>query len=382
MTNKRNSLQDQPTAASSSDDDEMETSGAESEEASSSSNEETKDPAAKPPSSAVTIAVPGKPTVSAAAAKESFDSESESESETYSDSESNPPPTQASVKSLAVTTVPSAAKPKKKETEAAALSLPEAKSGAKRPREGTSRETKSKRGKKATSGDEEKKIGEDAKKPAFQRMWTEDDEITILQGMIDFQADNGQSPYEDTTDYYNLTKGSISVEVSKSQFMDKLRGLRKKYVNKDNPCFTKPHDQKCYKLCKYIWGSDGLALESAVKSKTKKSKKSGQKKTKMLDAVKPNGKEKAVEDDDSVAVKKSDWFEKSFLVGAIASIGVDESYVKEKWSLVPVETKKKVADKVKVFQGKEFEFVVLKHEFLHEVTSMLLESTKNMPLDI
>ncbi|CAA7046639.1 unnamed protein product [Microthlaspi erraticum] len=317
MTNKRNPLQDQPTA-SSSDDDETE-----SEEASSSDDEETKDPAAKPPSSAVTIAVPGKPTVSAAAAaSESSDSESGSESETDSDSESNLPPTQASVKPLAVTTVPSAAKPKKKETEAsAALPLPAAKSGAKRPSEGTSREANSKRAKKPTSGEEEKKIGEDSLKKPEKRVWTEDDEITILQGMIDFQADEGKSPYEDTAAYYNLTKGSISVEVSKSQFMDKIRSLRKKYMNKENPSFTKPHDLTCYKLSQHIWGSDGLALQSAVKSKTKKSKKSGQK-VKKLDSVKPNGKPKAVEDDDSVAVKKADWFEKSgaLLVMVLVSV--------------------------------------------------------------
>uniref|UniRef100_A0A1J3EGF8 Mediator-associated protein 1 n=1 Tax=Noccaea caerulescens TaxID=107243 RepID=A0A1J3EGF8_NOCCA len=416
MAKKRNPLEDPPTA-SSSDDDEMETSGGESEEVSSSDDEETKDPAVKPPSSAVTIAVPGKPTVSAAAvpsaAKEASDSESGSETETDSDEEterqSNPPPNQGSVKSLAVTTVPaasSAAKPKKKEAEAssAALALPAAKSGTKRPSEASSREANSKRAKKVTSGDDEKKIGEDSKKPAFQRLWTEDDEIAILQGMIDFKADTGKSPYEDTTAYYDFIKGSISFEVSKSQFMDKLRSLKKKYMNKEKPSFTKPHDQKSHKLCKYIWGSDGLALESAVKSNGV-SKKSSQKKTKKLDSVKqelvfasPNGKQKAVEDDGNskkvvvhggddvvslaVAVKKPDWFENSFLVRAIAGFGVDESYVKQRWSLVPVETKKKIEEKVKVLQGKEFEFVLGKTEFLHEVTSMIAEATKNKPLDI
>ncbi|CAA7029791.1 unnamed protein product [Microthlaspi erraticum] len=391
MTKKRNPLEDPPTA-SSSDDDEMETSGAESEEVSSSDDEEPKDPAVKPPSSAVTIAVPGKPTVSAA--KKASDSESGSETETDSDSESNPPPTQGSVKSLAATTVPSAAKPKKNQASAsAAVPPPAAKSGAKRPSEGTSRETNSKRVKKPTSGDDEKKTGEDSKKPAFQRLWTEDDEITILQGMIDFKADKGKSPYEDTTAYYDFVKGSISCVVTKNQFMDKLRSLKKKYMNKEKPVFTKPHDQKSYKLCKYIWGSDGLALESAVKSNGVSKKKSSKKK---LDSVKqelvfgsPNGKQKAVEEDEvagddvvslAVAVKKPDWFESSFLVRAIAGLGVDEGYVKERWGLVPVEMKKKVEEKVKALQVREFEFVLEKTEFLHEVTSMIAEATKDMPL--
>ncbi|CAA7035395.1 unnamed protein product [Microthlaspi erraticum] len=341
-TKKRSPLQDLPPASSS---DEDEISGAESEEEASSDDEETIDPAAKPSSSA------------AAAAKESSDSESGSESETDSDSESNPPPTQGSVKSS------SAAKPKKKET---ALPLPAAKSGAKRPSEGTSREAKSKRAKKATSGDEEKKPV-----PAFQRLWPEEDEITILQGMIDFKADKGKSPYQDMTAFYDFIKGSISFVAGKNRFMDKVRSLKKKYMNKENPTFTKPHEQDCYKLSKHIWGSDGLALESAVKSNRVSSKKS----TRKLDPVKTNGKQKAVdvEDDDVVA---------DLFVGAIARFGVDESFLKQWWSVVPVETKKKIEEKVKVLHGEEIEFLLHKTEFASEVTSMIFESTKNMPVDM
>ncbi|ESQ29258.1 hypothetical protein EUTSA_v10023503mg [Eutrema salsugineum] len=402
MSKKLNPLEDPPTA-SSSDEEEVETSAGEEEEEDDSSSEEEDEPLAsviKPPSAAaVTIAVPGKTTVPSAA-KEASDSDAGSETETDSDSETEQPSNpQGSGKSAAVTVAASAAtKPKKKEEAqpSVILASPAAKAGAKRPSEGNSKEANSKRAKKVTSGDDEKKIGEDSKKPAFQRLWTEEDEITVLQGMIDFKADTGKSPYEDTNLYYDFIKKSISFDVSKNQFMDKIRSLKKKYMSKGKTAFTKPHDQKSFKLCQNIWGPEGMALESAVKSNgvSKKSQK-----TKKLDSVKqelsfassPNG--KAVEEDKRVlayggdlelpvAVKKPDWFENSFLARSIASFGVDEYSVKQRWSLVPVENKKKVEEKLKMLQAKEIEFVLEKTQFLHEVTSMIAEASKNKTLDI
>ncbi|KAH0909702.1 hypothetical protein HID58_033023, partial [Brassica napus] len=353
MSKKRNPLED-PPAASSSDEEEVESSAEEEEEEddNSSSEEEDDDPKPPPPSSsAVTIAVPGKPTASLPAA----DSESGSETETDSESEPEQPTNKGSGKAILTAKKSNDAPP----PPPVALALP-AKSGSKRPStEGSSKETNSKRVKK----DEEKR--EDSKKPAaFQRLWTEEDEIAVLQGMIDFKNDTGKSPYDDTNVYYDYIKKSISFEVSKNQFMDKIRSLRKKYIGKEKPSFTKPHDQKSYRLCQYIWGPDGMGLESAVKSNG--ASKKSQKKTKKLDSVKqelsfgasPNGKT------------------------GIAGFGVDEHYVKQRWSLVPVETKKKVEEKLKLLQAKEIEFVLQKTEVLHEVTTMIAEASKNKPLDI
>ncbi|KAL0736893.1 hypothetical protein Bca4012_013103 [Brassica carinata] len=362
MTKSRNPL-DNPPAASSSDDDELDSSAGEEEEhedddddAASSSEEE--DQPKPPSSSAVTIAVPGK----------TADSDSGSETETDSDSDAEHPPNQRSGKAILTAAAAKSPPP-------ATSSLP--KSGTKRASEGTPRETNSKRGKK----EEEKKIGEDSKKPAFQRLWTEDDEIAVLQGMIDFKNDTGNSPYDDTNAYYDYIKKSISFEVSKNQFMDKLRSLKKKYMGKEKPSFTKPHDQKSYRLCKYIWGPDGMGLETAVKSNGVSKKKT--KKVDSVTASSPNG--KTVEEDDKRVLvhvdEKSDWFENSFLVRGIAGFGVDEHYVKQRWSLVPVETKKKVEEKVKMLQAKEIEFVLQKTEILHEVTSMIAEASKNKSLE-
>ncbi|WZZ28090.1 hypothetical protein YC2023_011491 [Brassica napus] len=244
MTKKGNPLGNPPAASSSDDDDdEADSSAGDEEEVNdSSSEEEEEENQPKPPSSSA---------------------KTDSESDTKK--EKSPPPA--------------------------------TKSGTKWPSEGISKETNSKRAKK----DDEKKIGEDSKKPAaFQRLWTEEDEIAVLQGMIDFKKDTGNSPYDDTNAYYDYIKKSISFEV------------------------------------------------------------------KLSFASSPNG--KTVDDggDKRVSVRggdeKYDWFEKSFLVRGIAGFGVDESYVKQRWRLVPIETKKKVEEKVKMLQAKEIEFVLQKTE--------------------
>lgn len=390
MSKKRNPLED-PPAASSSDDEEVESSAEEEEEEEDDDSSSEEDAPAKPSSSsaaAVTIAVPGKPTASLPAATQASDSESGSETETDSESEPEQPTKNKGSGKAILTAKPAPPPPP------VALALPAKKSGAKRPSEVSSSKetTNSKRVKK---DGEDKKIGEDSKKPgAFQRLWTEEDEIAVLQGMIDFKKETGKSPYEDTNVYYDYIKKSISFEVSKNQFMDKIRSLRKKYIGKEKPSFTKPHDQKSYRLCQYIWGPDGMGLESAVKSNG--ASKKSQKKTKKLDSVKqelsfggasPNGKAVVGDDDEkdvesSVAAKKHDWFENSFLVKGIAGFGVDEHCVKQRWSLVPVETKKKVEEKLKLLQAKEIEYVLQKTEVLHEVTSMIAEASKNKLLDI
>ncbi|KAL0736815.1 hypothetical protein Bca4012_013025 [Brassica carinata] len=60
---------------------------------------------------------------------------------------------------------------------------------------------------KRVLGDDDKMIvGQEDKKNYFQKVWTEEDDITILQGIIDYQNET-------------------------AQFLEKIRGLKKKYDN-------------------------------------------------------------------------------------------------------------------------------------------------------
>lgn len=266
------------------------------------------------------------------------------------------------------------------------------------------------------------KIAEEAKKPSsFQRLWSEEDEVSMLQGMIDFKADTGKSPYEDMDRFYEITSKSISFEASKIQFVDKIRSLKRKYMGKVKhgaESLTKAHDIDCLKLANYIWGSHGMALNSNVKKLGKEeevvalesaAKSSGtpKKSKKKPVSVEANG-DKVEEDREvlvsgdnggedrqvlsggdkdkevlingggaskSHGVRASDWFEDSFLVGSIAGLGVSERFVKEKWSMVTVETKKRMEEKWKLLQAKEMELVLHKTDFMREIGSVIAEAS-------
>ncbi|MBO0150376.1 DUF573 domain-containing protein, partial [Vibrio sp. Vb2424] len=53
--------------------------------------------------------------------------------------------------------------------------------------------------------------GEEAetKKAYSQRVWTDDDEIVVLEGLIDYKNDIGVSSYDDTNRVYQLVKKTI-----------------------------------------------------------------------------------------------------------------------------------------------------------------------------
>ncbi|KAF8113519.1 hypothetical protein N665_0049s0034 [Sinapis alba] len=270
-----------------------------------------------------------------------------------------------------------------------------------------------------------KRSKKDTQKPLFQRLWSEEDEIYLLQGMIDFKSETGKSLYEDMDGFYEFIKKSISFEASKYQTVEKIRSLKKKYMKKvlkGVASVTKAHDMECFKLSKYIWGSNGMALRPIVKKSEKK-----------IDSVKPHGKqvEKDVESNGSLkkkldfseangenveadievlddgdkeeedrdmlvngmkvqvdkqvlvngdskspgVMRASDWFEDSFLVGSIASLGVGERFLKQKWSMVAVETKQRMEEKWKLLQAKEMELVLQKTDYMREVGSVISEAS-------
>ncbi|CAL9223703.1 unnamed protein product [Arabidopsis halleri] len=359
-----------PTA-SSSDEDEVETPIREGED--SSSDEEDDVVSSKNPSSAVMK----KPVV--ATEKKVSDSESGSESdeeETDSGSEEPVKKDEFVTKPVKPVTEPKYSVLKKNQDSKNTLKNSE-KSVSKRFRETNeaAASTDVKRVKKV-SGKEEKKSGggEETKKAYFQRVWTEDDEIAVLQGLIDFRNDTGVSPYDDTNRVYELLKKSISFDVSKVQFMEKLRNLRKKYENNlvkakngDETTFAKTHDRKAFELSKFVWG----AIESAVKSSGKLKKSTKSKKVESvnheLDSSLPNSKNQAV----------MDMFPKSSLVRSLVCFGVDEFAAQQGLSYLASEDKKRFEEQWKALQVREFEFYSQKSGFLHEVVAKMGETFRS-----
>ncbi|KAJ6677751.1 hypothetical protein OIU85_008338 [Salix viminalis] len=100
-----------------------------------------------------------------------------------------------------------------------------------------------------------------------QRLWSDEDEIVMLNGMVEYQSEKGKSPFADNGDFHGFVKESLHVDATISQFLDKIRRLKKKYftdVDKNekeiDEIFSKPHDLECVELAKKIWGAGSIEM--------------------------------------------------------------------------------------------------------------------------
>ena len=77
--------------------------------------------------------------------------------------------------------------------------------------------------------------------------------------MLDYRAIHDSDLVTDAAAFYEFVKKSLQMELTKAQLVDKMKMLRKKYHNNarrgkkgKDPTFSKPHEQKTYKLLKKI----------------------------------------------------------------------------------------------------------------------------------
>ncbi|KAL5198534.1 hypothetical protein ABZP36_002046 [Zizania latifolia] len=96
------------------------------------------------------------------------------------------------------------------------------------------------------------------------RLWTEEDEITILRGFAEFTAARGTafaSHQYDTDPFYEDMRGRLQLGFSKSQLVEKLRRLKRKYRNCVSRLrgsgsafsFRSPHEQAIFEIARNIW---------------------------------------------------------------------------------------------------------------------------------
>ncbi|KAB5520471.1 hypothetical protein DKX38_024790 [Salix brachista] len=114
---------------------------------------------------------------------------------------------------------------------------------------------------------------QDSKRPQFddtrrlfQRLWTDEDEIELLQGFLDYTTTKGtvNNHHNDTALFYDQIKSKLQLDFNKNQLVEKLRRLKKKYRNvlsKINSgkdfCFKSSHDQATFEISRKIWSSTG-----------------------------------------------------------------------------------------------------------------------------
>ncbi|XVF87991.1 hypothetical protein PTKIN_Ptkin19aG0013100 [Pterospermum kingtungense] len=102
-----------------------------------------------------------------------------------------------------------------------------------------------------TTGD----ITESTKKPLFQRVFTEEDEIALLQGIYDYSMEKEAEPSVDMNAFYDFIPNYIHIQVTKNQLSDKIKRLKKRFRNNQGKTFAKgSHEQKIFYLSEKLWG--------------------------------------------------------------------------------------------------------------------------------
>ncbi|KAL4581130.1 hypothetical protein LXL04_017339 [Taraxacum kok-saghyz] len=113
------------------------------------------------------------------------------------------------------------------------------------------------------------------KKPLFQRVWSEEDEIVLIKGMINYVDTKGKDPMTDVNDFHEFVKSSLNVDVNNAQMTAKIRRLKAKFVNNVGKIeqhgkvrsLSNPHESKMYELSEALWGSKNASIVSCTTKK-------------------------------------------------------------------------------------------------------------------
>ncbi|KAL6562206.1 hypothetical protein OROGR_003213 [Orobanche gracilis] len=248
------------------DDESSEEAGSQDSDSEPSQTRITKKPSSSAPA---TAKKPQPPSASKSQQREPSSSSDEEESESDSESDSDGP--SPKVRPIAIKPMDDpqksnkGAKRPRPKPAASDLDTPNKPATGKRPAEENETDVKdAKKSKKKPAPESSgRKVNDDSKKFLFQRLWSEDDEIAILKGMIDYKAKKKSDPVTDLNAFHDFIKKNLHVDVTRTQLQDKIRKLKKKFENNKSKekegkerIFFKSHEQKAYELSKYVWGTD------------------------------------------------------------------------------------------------------------------------------
>ncbi|KAL4637410.1 hypothetical protein ACB092_03G074900 [Castanea dentata] len=108
---------------------------------------------------------------------------------------------------------------------------------------------------------QEEKRHVDYSRRLIQRIWTNEDEIELLRGFLEFTTQRGSTNYNVTKEFYDQIRSKLQVEFNKNQLSDKLRKLKRKYkrvLERNYPdkefSFKTAHEQATFEISRKIWG--------------------------------------------------------------------------------------------------------------------------------
>ncbi|KAG6383287.1 hypothetical protein SASPL_155037 [Salvia splendens] len=101
------------------------------------------------------------------------------------------------------------------------------------------------------------------KSDLLQRLWSQEDEIVILKGMIDYTSKHESDPISYLNAFHDFTKKNAS----RSQLQEKIERMKKEYKN-SKITFSKPHEkQSACNLSKTIQGNEEKGRAKVMRAK-------------------------------------------------------------------------------------------------------------------
>lgn len=92
---------------------------------------------------------------------------------------------------------------------------------------------------------------------AAQKLWTDADEIALLNGAISFRARYGIAPrLPDVEGLYESLRDSLSSHINQAKVYYKLKRLKSKFCNTALPPTSTPHERRVRALSADLWGTE------------------------------------------------------------------------------------------------------------------------------
>ncbi|KAL1818811.1 hypothetical protein ACET3Z_013680 [Daucus carota] len=94
------------------------------------------------------------------------------------------------------------------------------------------------------------------KNSSAKRVWSDEDAIAIVQGLIDYELEYDEDPRSDYEAFFEYVKDSLQAKVSLTQLKEKIKTLKRKYKSlKDSDAvFAKPIEEELFRLSDTFWG--------------------------------------------------------------------------------------------------------------------------------
>ncbi|KAI3698072.1 hypothetical protein L6452_31184 [Arctium lappa] len=252
--------------------------------------------------------------------------------------------------------------------------------------ESETKESKIEKKEVATLGSEN--AGE--KKQLFQRLWSEDDEIQLIKGMINYVENKGKDPIADVNDFHEFVKNSLNIDVNNGQMSAKVKRLKAKFMNNIGKIeqngkvrsLSNPHEKKMYELSEKLWGRYRNKNAAFVSCSTKKvnAKPLTNQKRKNSNSlvygeanVNNNGIEVSAAEVGQNVVHSSAGLSQR---GVIRGPMTDEDIMNKGLEMVSGPKKVELEEKWDDLKVQEFKHFLKKLELMHEQAELLLNALK------